>query len=129
MTASGTSFSTSCNCMPRVTPRRLASYVQAETIPRSLPVMTALPRNCGFFATSHEAKKESPSMCNMARGNERERPHAPLTRKGLVASSWVFDAAEQSVLQQTFSDSSLYLSHLLATCTLRNTAAREEFDT
>src|SRR3989344_1165844 len=76
MTASGTSFRTSCNCMPRVTPRRLASYVQAETMPRSLPVMTGLPRSCGFFATSHEAKKESPSMCNMARGNERDTPHA-----------------------------------------------------
>ena len=59
MIASGTSFLASERIMPRVTPRAFTSYVQAETIPRSFPVMTGFPARRGSLAISHEAKKES----------------------------------------------------------------------
>src|SRR5512137_103218 len=42
----------------------------AEAIPRSRPVITGFPRSFGSFATSQEAKKESPSMWRMARGKD-----------------------------------------------------------
>src|ERR1700746_3669924 len=37
-------------------------------MPRSLPVTTGLPRYSGCRACSHDAKKASPSMWTMARG-------------------------------------------------------------
>src|SRR5262245_16628264 len=39
-------------------------------MPRSLPVITGLPCNCGSRACSQAAKNASPSMCMMARGKE-----------------------------------------------------------
>src|SRR3989344_8460611 len=61
--------------MPRFTPRAFTSYVIAETMPCSRPVMTGLPRSLGSRAISHDAKKESPSTCKIARGNELCPPH------------------------------------------------------
>ena len=70
MMTSGQSFRISESRMARVTPRAFASYDIDEAIPRSLPVTTGLPRNAGFFATSHDAKNESPSTWSIARGKE-----------------------------------------------------------
>src|SRR5262249_13827042 len=39
-------------------------------MPRSLPVMTGLPCNCGSRACSQAAKNASPSICITARGKE-----------------------------------------------------------
>src|SRR3990167_3334538 len=40
-------------------------------MPRSSPVMTGLPRSVGFCICSDDAKNASPSICKIARGNER----------------------------------------------------------